>query len=258
MRRWTFLIGLLGVAAGASEARANPGRALVAEMVAKVGGMDRLYRLGDVQYTYTYRLPDGREDVSSERYIFDGELSWARYSKRQAHALPQVHGELVQAYDGNRTWCAADGKRLTAPAALRSCDFLRKTNFYWFAMMQKLLDPGITYTYQGTRKVGGTDYRMVRITFNEGVGDSQDTYLLYINPRTKLVDRFLFTVMDFGKKQPNLMTVKYKTLSGVTLPVTRRYTQSDWNGTLPKDARWTTELMTDIKFGNGFSRDMTN
>ena len=34
------------------------------------------------------------------------------------------------------------------------------------------------------------------------MGDAQDTWLLYINPYTRLVERFLYTVMDRGRANP--------------------------------------------------------
>ena len=255
--KWKIAIavGCIALLGGQANAEQHP-RQLIRQMVDAVGSMAKLHALNDVEYTYIYRMPDGKEDISTERYIFDGELSWGKYSKREVHALPKVKGEHVQAFDGKSAWCTADGKRIEDPKALKTCDFLRKTNFYWFAMMQKLLDPGITYKDEGTRRVGKVDYRIVRITFGKGIGDAQDTFVLYIDPKTKLVDRFLFTVMDFGIKKPLLMTVEYKTVSGIKLPVTRRYTPSDWNGTVAKDAKWISELMSTIRFNNGFSRDM--
>jgi len=231
---------------------AEQGKLLAEKVVAAVGGMKKLYALRDVQYTYTYRTPQGKEDVSIERYRFDGELSWARYTKREAHVFPRRQGEVIQGYDGKQSWMTIGDKVIVNPKLVKMADFLRKTNFYWFAMMHKLTDPGTHHRHKGISKVNGVDYHLVELTFGEGVGDVQDKYVLYVHPKTHLVDQFLFTVMDFGMRKPYLMRVKYAKVNGVTLPVTRRYTSSNWKGRIKKNAQWTEELMTDIKFDNGF------
>ncbi len=235
-------------------AEANAGRNYVEAMIAKVGSLDDLKAMGDVEYTYTYRdNGTGKEDVSIERYVFDGEYSWATFTKREKIVMPQMKGELVQGYDGESTWVTLDGILQDGGMLLRMSDFLRKTNFYWLTMMQKLLDPGTDYAYEGTRTSDGIEYDLVRITYGEGVGDAQDTYLLYLNPETHLVDRFLFTVMDFGRAVPNMMKVKYETFGDVMLPTFRSYASSNWDGEIAADAVWTDEICENLKFGNGFT-----
>ncbi len=48
------------------------------------------------------------------------------------------------------------------------------------------------------------------------------------------------------------MRVEYETVEGVKLPARRRYAASNWQGAVAKDAKWTKQLMTNIKFKNGF------
>ena len=130
---------------------------------------------------------------------------------------------------------------------------MRKTNFYWFAMMQKLQDPGTIHTYEGTRVLNEIEYDLVKLTFEKGVGDVSDIYLLYINPQTNLVDQFLFTVLDFGIEEPFLMEVKYEKFNNVMLPTYRRFIQSNWDGKIMNN-NWIEEIMTDLKFGNGYTK----
>ncbi len=239
----------------ASYSQDKNGRELVEKMVESVGGRDNLYALRDVEYKYTYRADAGKADVSIERYVFDGELSWGRYLKRENVMFPDLEGEIIQGYDGSETWVTLDGRLLDDPKLLRMADFTRKTNYYWFTMMFKLMDPGVNHEYQGTKNVDGVVYDLVKVTFDEGVGDVQDIYVLYINPETHLVDQFLFTVMDFEMKEPSLMRVEYEEVQGLKLPARRKYTASDWDATIKKDA-WTHEICEDIKFDNGFEREM--
>ena len=237
-------------------AEKNP-KELVKEVVNNVGDYEKLKQLNDVEYTYTYKESNtGKEDVSVERYIFEGELSWAEYTKRQAIVMPDQEGKLIQGYNGKISWATLNGNLINNSQLLKLSDFIRKTNFYWFCMNQKLLDPGILYSYDGNKELNGVNYDLVRINFEEGVGDVSDTYLLYINSETKLIDQFLFTVMDFNIDNPYLMRVEYKEINGVKLPVSRTATSSNWDGDVKEDSEWIHEFMENIKFNNGFSENL--
>ena len=188
----------------------NP-KELIERMTEVTGNYENLKSLKDVEYTNTVTdTASGKSDISVEKYIFDGELSWAEYSKRENHAFPQIEGEVIQGYNGSESWATINGKLIEDPEIVKFTDFFRKTNFYWFAMMQKLLDPGINYNYEGKRNLNGIDYDIVKINYEHGIGDVSDTYLLYINHKTHLVDQFLFTVLDFTMPEPFLLMVNYE------------------------------------------------
>ena len=161
---------------------------------------------------------------------------------------------MEQFYNGDTTVVTLDGERVAEPQVIRVSDFLRKTNYYWFAMMFKLLDPGIKYELLDDQKLEGTAYKRVEITFDQGVGDVQDKYVLYIHPETKMVDQFLFTVLDFGVEQPNLMKVTYEEIDGVKIPTYRKYAQANWEGE-PQTDSWTEEVSRNISFGKGFAEE---
>lgn len=237
---------------GHLSAQESQAKALVTKVVEEAGGAHALHEKKDVEYTYLYRRAGtGAVDLSLERYVFDGEKSWARYRLHEGvHASGP--GPVVQGYDGSATWQMIAGVRSNDQKSLAMADFLRKTNYYWFAMTFKLLDPGIRYTYQGKKNVGSTTYETVKIGFDEGVGDVSDTYVLYINPETWRIDRFLFTVLDFAKTDPFLMEVEYERIDGVLLPVKRRYAPSNWAGEVSDSARWTDEVSIGVRFNNGF------
>ena len=234
----------------------NQGKALVQEMVAAVGGVETLKSLKDVEYEYTYDVPaEGKKDISIERYIFDGEYSWAKYTTHTKWVMPDMEGEIIQGYDGNNSWITVDGKLAEDSVALRLGDFLRKTNYYWFCMMFKQLDPGMNYEFKGKQSVDGIEYDVVKVGFDNNVGDVQDTYVLYINPETKLVDQFLFTVLDFGVKDPLLMKIEYQTVDGVKVPAFRKYIPADWDGNI-KGEDWVENHYKNVKFNNGFTKDL--
>lgn len=231
----------------------NKGRTLAQKVVDRSGGIENLYERNDVEYVYIVRGPEGKVDISLERYIFDGELSWGKYVVHE-NFLPEIDSAVKQGYNGSDTWCTTGGKPCDEEAREKA-DFLRKTNYYWFTMMFKLTDPGTNHEYTGTKKINGTEYETVRLTFDEGTGDVQDTYVLFINPDTMLVDRFLFTVMDYGVSDPLLMEVKYESFDNLMLPVYRRFTKADWNGK-PVSDKWTEEIYINPEFNNGFSGEL--
>lgn len=234
------------------EIPSNPAEALIHEMVEASGGIDKYRTLKDVEYEYTYHtLKDGKKDVSIERYIYDGEKSWAKYTTHEVFVFPGQEGEAIQGYNGKESWVTFNGERITEPQVAKLADFARKTNFYWLNMMYKLMDPGTNYELLEDVEMNDTKYKRVKITYGENVGDAQDIYLLYINPETKLVDQFLFTVMDFGMANPLLMEVKYEEVAGLKWTTYRRYTQSDWDGNIPEGAIWTEEISKNLKFNTG-------
>lgn len=257
-----FLLCIFACGPENTEGTANtgsdaPATALVQEMVAAMGGLERWRALKDLEYTYTYRNPaTGKQDVSLERYVYDGELSWARYMEHTQGLMPEQEGEVVQAFDGETPWQTYERELMTDPKIADQVIFRRKTNFYWLNMMYKLLDPGTNYTLLEDQEKNGTIYRRVKVTFGEDVGDAQDTYLLYINPDTKLVDYFLFTVMAYDRTAPLFTEVKYGEVDGLKFPVERRYAPADWEGNVSEGANWIEALSSDIKLNTGIDREI--
>jgi len=229
----------------------NRGHELVYQMTEKVGNYDQLTTKKDVVYTYTYQTPDGKSDVSTEKYIFNGELSYGKYTKHE-RTLSDLEGQIEQGYDGSEFWLKNNGKLITDSASLQRVAFNRPTNFYWFAMMQKLLDPSLLYEYLNVKTIGDKKYDIVKVTFESTADKPKDIYQLYINQDTKLVDQFLFTVVDFGKTEPMLMELQYENIEGILIPSKRRYKNSNWDAEVSSEP-WIEVSWTDIKFDNGMS-----
>lgn len=234
----------------------NKGHELVYKMTQEAGSYQDLLNLKDVVFNYTYRTPDQKEDVSIESYIFNGELSHGSYLKHE-RTLPNLKGKMQQGFNGKDFWVKIDGQKITDKSTIESVTFTRKTNFYWFAMMQKLLDAGINYEYLGENNVKGKLYDVVKITFNTANDVASDTYQLYINPETHLVDQFLFTVVSKNVTDPILMRVKYENVEGILLTTYRKYTKSDWEANVLKDD-WIEEITKDIKFNQNLDKELFN
>ena len=221
-------------------------------MVQKVGNYDSLAKKKDVVYSYTYQTPDGKADVSTEKYLFDGELSYGEYTKHE-RTFEDLKGKIEQGYDGSEYWLKHEGKLLNDSTRLKRVAFNRPTNFYWFTMFQKLLDPGLNYEYLGEKNVNDKAYDVVKITFTTAGDKPTDIYQLYINKETLLVDQFLFTVADFGAMEiPNLMLLQYEEVDGILIPTKRLYKKSTWEAEVNEEP-WIKVTWTDIKFNNGLS-----
>ena len=121
-------------------------------------------------------------------------------------------------------------------------------------MFQKLLDPGLHYEYLGDTSINAANYDIVKVSFKANDEKPTDTYQLYINKSTHLVDQFLFTVVDFGVvEEPYLMQVSYETVDGMVIPAKRQYKKSTWEAEIT-DEPWIYVTWTDIKFNNGLSK----
>ncbi|WP_308993559.1 DUF6503 family protein [Mariniflexile litorale] len=232
----------------------NKGHELVSNMVEKVGNYHTLLKKKNVVYTYTYQTPDGKADVSTEKYLFNGELSYGAYQKHE-RTFPDLEGLMEQGYDGSNYWLKHNGEIVNDSIRLKRVAFNRPTNFYWFTMFQKLLDPGLNYEYIGEKAVNNTTYNVVKITFQSNDEKPTDTYQLYINKNTLLVDQFLFTVADFGVMEtPFLMKLQYEEIDGMSIPTKRQYKKSTWNADVSEEP-WIHVTWSNIKFNNGLTQD---
>lgn len=242
------LLLVLGVSSMAQDAEQ-----LVSEMITAIGGKENFYKLKNVNYDYTYSGPNGTSLKSHETYVFNHEKSHADYSEHSI--IAPNGGKVIEGYDGSDAWVTIDGQLSENEQANGTSRFLRKTNYYWFTMYFKLLDSGVNHEYLGNKKVDGKNYDLVKITFGDDVGDAQDTYVLYINKETKLVDQFLFTVMGMGATEPFLMKMDYETIDGIKIGSERKYIEADWDGTT-KGKKWTTTDWTNIEFNTAIDTSM--
>jgi len=239
---------------------AQEAKELISKVVEANGGKDALNKLKDVSFDYTFMMKDKKvEDVSKERYIFNGEVSFAEYTKRQIYALPQMPGKTyTQFFNGNKSVSKMDGKAITDQQPAFFGHILRKTNYYWFTMMFKLADPGVNHKILTSRKVDGITYKIVQMTFGENIGESSDDkYILYINPKTYRVDQFLYNATGFGITQPSIMKVKYEKIDGIYVSTYRKYAPADWDGN-KLEGSWTEQYTKNVKFNNGYNLENIN
>ena len=235
----------------------NKGHELVYQMAQTTGDYGKLASKKNVTYTYTYETADGQADISTEKYIFQNELSYGKYAQHE-RTLADLEGAMEQGYNGSEYWLKIDGKEVTDEKALKMVAFNRPTNFYWFSMMQKLMDPGLSYEHVGEQAIGEKNYDLVKVSFASEGDKPTDTYQLFINKETHLADQFLFTVADFGLMEtPMLMEVKYEKVEDLLIPTKRRYKMSTWDAEV-SDKPWTEVTWTDIQFDTDVSTELFN
>lgn len=232
----------------------NP-QSILAAIEYSHGGWGDLWKKKDVQYTYNYHSTDANKtDISTERYIFNSEASYGHYTKHEINVMPGVAGEVTQCFDGKETVVLVDGTKSTNQQANVVGDFLRKANYFWFVMPYKLNDEGTITTYIGQEELNGTIYDKLNVTYDPTITgkEQNDIYILYVNPKTKLIDRFYFSLPFMGVNEPLIIAdYEYKDVEGQMIATKRSYYMPSENGYA--ESPNLVQTLTDITFNNGFT-----
>lgn len=251
----TIAVALLAICTLVS---AQDAKSLISKLQTAAGGWNNLYALNDVSFDFTYESPaKGAKDVSQERYIFEGEQSWALYSTHQVNLMPNTEGPVTIALVDGTPYASHDGKKISDAQTLGTAAFLRQANYFWFVMNFKLSDPGTNYEYMGTETVDGINYNKVSVSYDsDKTGKEQnDAYILYLNPTTHLVDQFFFSLPAMGVNQPVIkMMVAYKKVDGIQVPYKRTVYMPGADGKL-SDQPGLIQTSTNITFNNGFKKE---
>ena len=220
------------------------------------GSFNALKALKDVSFDYHYVQPDGKKDVSNERYIFDKEISWAKYTQHEVNIPAELEGDVVQFFDGQNAKVLASGSELEDPKVVGTGRFLRQANYMWFTMMFKLTDPGVVSKYDGQEEMDGKKYDVVTVTYDpEVTGKEQnDIYILYINPETHMVENFKFSLPAFGIEVPVLLAkLTYTTIDGIKVVSNRKMfaPSPEGEGMVPM----VEQILENVTFNNGFTAE---
>lgn len=221
------------------------------------GTWNKLWEQKDVEFTYSYLYPnEGVEDLSTERYVFDTEQSWAEYTKHEINVMPDKEGTVTQYYDGQAAFVKHNDDMMDDEEAVGLSHFLRKANYFWFVMMFKLDNPGANYEYQGQEPLNDITYDKVVVTYDPAVTgkEQNDTYILYVNPETKMVDQFYFSLPALGVNEPAIrMELEYEDINGLKLATKRDIYMPSEEGY--SDTPNLVQRSTNVKFNNGFTEE---
>lgn len=219
------------------------------------GGWNDLWKKKDVQYTYNYYSTDAdKTDLSTERYIFKNEASFGHYTQHEINVMPEVDGVITHSFDGVNTAVHIEGEKTEDAQGNAVGDFIRRANYFWFVMPYKLNDKGTITTYIGQEELNGIAYDKLHVTYDpELTGKEQnDIYILYVNPATKLIDRFYFSLPFMGVNEPIIIAdYEYEDIDGQMIATKRNYFMPSSDGYA--EAPNLIQTLTDISFNNGFT-----
>jgi len=73
---------------------------------------------------------------------------------------------------------------------------------YWLLMPYKMRDPGVVLGYEGQAEEGGESWDKLRLSFQNVGLTPGDRYWVYVNTKTRLVDRWEFILQNQDAAQP--------------------------------------------------------
>jgi hypothetical protein len=165
----------LGLGATGQAAEGPPeALALVDAMIAAHGGMEAWAAAPTVSWEDEFRSGDGEA----------GEASRVTVEQGRRRAYLDVPGtDTSMAWDGQRAW----SRNWTSSAPPR---FMALLNYHFLNLPWLVRDPGVNLSAPGEARLWArpedtTLYRTVKITYDQGTGDTPDDYyLLFIDPQT--------------------------------------------------------------------------
>lgn len=200
---------------------ASEGGRLVLRAIEAHGGLVAWYAAPTSSYTWEYA--NAAADLHFETFLVADNRSRRVYHDVLTvgpYGDPQpVDGRM--AWDGEVAWIYPDSL-----ADAINPRFWATTGYYFEQIPFVLADPGLRYEPLPPDTLGGQVYEMVRVGFDEGVGDAPgDTYTLYVHPETGLVDAIRYTVTYGRAVDPDrppsetLFTYEgYVAVDGLTVP----------------------------------------
>lgn len=231
--------------------------AILTAMEQAHGGWNHLRDKKDVTYNYEYTVPEGKADISTERYIFDSEISFGHYTRHEINTMPTENGIVTHLFDGEKTTIILNEDVIKNERTISIAEFVRRANYFWFVMPYKLNDPGTIAKYLGTEVYNDITYAKLEVTYDAKITrkEQNDIYILYINQETQLIDRFYFSLPFLGISAPVILAeYQYEIIEGQKIAVNRNYFLPDAKGAY-EESPSITQTLSQIKFNNGFTKE---
>jgi hypothetical protein len=205
------LAALLGLA-GASEA-AESVQQIVDSMVAAHGGLEAWASAPTVSFE-AETIPAGQTKGAPARVVVE------QGRRRAYQEVPSLSARM--AWDGEKAW----GENWKDPSPPR---FMALLHYYFANLPWLTQDRGVRLASEGTARLPGdaTDYFAVRMTFEEGTGDSpRDSYLLFIDPQSRRLRAVEYVATYAGILPPGqtafppnvLLYEEHATVNGLVVP----------------------------------------
>jgi len=122
-------------------------------------------------------------------------------------------------------------------------------------MPYKLTDKGTVLKYLGKEDYNGISYDKMEVTYDPAITgkEQNDIYILYVNPTTKMIDRFYFSLPFLGVNVPAIIAnYQYEDIDGQKIATKRTYFMPNEKGEYGEDPSLV-QTLTNIKFNNGFT-----
>lgn len=163
---------------------ASDGGRLVWDAIEAHGGLAGWLGAGSVAFTFDY-APLGKPEA--RRYTRSRVDLW------RARAVQEELGEGADArfgWNGEEAWITPSPEAF--PSSVR---FWATTPYYFVGIPFVLADPGARFAVLPDAELDGVAHHLVKVTYEEGTGDSPDDYyIVYLHPETRRVAALRYVV----------------------------------------------------------------
>lgn len=190
-------------------------------------------KTGEKEEIATENGPDTAHHSASITKVFDahgGYDSWAKmnqlsYKSGGQSTLVDLKSRYTR-LESEAMTVGFDGEKVWVNPPSENADRQRmryNLMFYFYAFPFVVGDPGIVYEDMAPKELMGKSYNAVKISYDNGVGDSpKDNYIILSDPETNRMEWLMYTA-TFGRDQSSdrFNLIKYdqwQTLNGVTIP----------------------------------------
>ena len=167
----------------------SEGGQMVLDVIENHGGLEAWYAAPTSAYSWEYSNFGGNMRFKSS--LVADNTTRRIYHRITALGTP----EEVEAIDGRMAWDGNDA--WISPASIEQIDprFWSATGYYFESIPFVLADPGVNFKVFPPEEHDGVNYHRVTAYYDVNVGDTPgDTYTLFINPETGMLDVVLYTV----------------------------------------------------------------
>ncbi len=222
----------------------SPAGQLVAKSIAAHGGLKRWHEAGDLTFRFIYTPQKGL--VRDTLQTID---TWSSRARHRTLTQP----EIEFGWDGKQAWHSKGAEEFAKKINPR---FWALTPYYFVAIPFVLADSGVKLTLVEDGTFEGQNYRRVKVTFGDGVGDAPDDYyVVYIHPKTHQVGGVRYIVSykgffkDGGHSPEKFMAYENQSSTdSIVFPQSfRTFSVNKETGQITKEVI-TTARMTDVKF----------
>ncbi len=241
----SLAIALLAACAGAPEQPAEPqqtdaqrkaaeatqrleasdGGKLVLRAIDAHGGLEAWYGAPTSSFTWEYSNTQANLRFKTALVVDN--------ATRRAYHVFETLGEPdgAEPYEGRFAWNGEQAWIYPADAPKVNPRFWALTGYYFEMIPFVFADPGLNYEQLPDADLDGAPHNMVKVSFNSGVGDAPgDTYTLYLNKDSGIVDAIRYTVTFYSQSRPQaekkagppretlFYYEDYTTVDGLTVP----------------------------------------